>query len=205
MAGTNFEDLPCFQVISELKNIPRLTASDPDTNMLSKVNFDYYSVSDFINCTDIQNSNWPKSFSVLNCNIRSLNANFDHLTQMLADLRLPFSLIGLTETWINNYSDHSMACHLPGYTFISQPTKMRSGGIGAFIHNGINFHIRDDLSSSIDECEMLWVEIENKSSKNILCGIIYRHPNSNLDLFLNKLFSAIDIINREGKLLCLIR
>ena len=86
MAGTNFEDLPCLQVISELNNIPRLTASDPDTNMPSKVNFDYYSVSDFINSTDNQNLNLFKSFSVLNCNIRSLNANFDHLTQMLSDL-----------------------------------------------------------------------------------------------------------------------
>lgn len=97
MTGTNLEDLPCLQVISELNNIPRLTASDPDSNMPSKVNFDYYSVSDFINSTDIQNSNLPKSsFSVLNCNIRSLNANFDHLIQMLADLSFPFSFIGLT-------------------------------------------------------------------------------------------------------------
>lgn len=134
MTGTNLEDLPCLQVISELNNIPRLTASDPDSNMPSKVNFDYYSVSDFINSTDIQNSNLPKSsFSVLNCNIRSLNANFDHLIQMLADLSFPFSFIGLTETWINAYTDHSMVCHLPGYTFISQPTKLRAGGVGAFI------------------------------------------------------------------------
>ena len=34
--------------------------------------------------------------------------------------------------------------------------------------------------------------------------IIYRHPNSNLDTFLNKLFSNIDIINREGKLCALL-
>ena len=95
-----------------------------------------------------------------------------------------------------------MVCHLPGYTFISQPTKLRAGGVGAFIHCGINFHIRDDLSSSTDEYEMLWIEIENKSSKNTLCGIIYRH--SNLDLFLNKLFSNIEIINREGKLCALL-
>ena len=40
MAGINYEDLPCLQVISELNDIPQLTASDPDTNMPSKVNFD---------------------------------------------------------------------------------------------------------------------------------------------------------------------
>ena len=65
MAGINYEDLPCLQVISELNNIPQLTVSDPDTNMPSKVNFDHYSVTDFCNCTDIQNSYLLKSFSVL--------------------------------------------------------------------------------------------------------------------------------------------
>ena len=43
MDGTIFEDLPCLQVISELSSIPCLSASDPDSNMPSKVNFDYYS------------------------------------------------------------------------------------------------------------------------------------------------------------------
>ena len=38
MDGTIFEDLPCLQVISELSKIPRLSASDPDSNMPSKVN-----------------------------------------------------------------------------------------------------------------------------------------------------------------------
>ena len=78
---------------------------------------------------------------------------------MLAELSFSFSLIGLIETWINNYSDHSMDFHLPGYTFISQPTKLKAEGVDAFIHDDINFHIRDDLSFSTDECEMLWVEV----------------------------------------------
>ena len=114
----------------ELNNIPQLGASDPDTNMPSRVNFDYYSVIGFCNCSHIQNSYQLKSFSVLNCNIRSLNANFDHLTQTLADLSFPFTLIGLTETWINNYTDQGIVHHLPGYTFISQPTSLRAGGGG---------------------------------------------------------------------------
>jgi len=112
MAGINCEDLPRLQVISELNNIPQLSASNPDTNIPSKVNFDYYSVNDVCNCADIQNSYPLTSFSVLNCNIRSLNANFDHLTQVLADLSLPLTLFGLTETWINNYTDQVIVHHL---------------------------------------------------------------------------------------------
>ena len=87
MTGTNYMyedllDLPCLQVILELNNIPQLSASDPDSNMPSKVNFDYYSISDLSTSVDIQNSLLLRSFSILNCNIRSLNANFDHLIQM---------------------------------------------------------------------------------------------------------------------------
>ena len=67
-------------------------------------------------------------FSVLNCNVKSVNANFDHSTQMLADLSFPFTLIGLTETWINNCIDQGIVHHLPGYTFISQPTSLSAGG-----------------------------------------------------------------------------
>ena len=36
----------------------------------------------------------------------------------------------------------------------------------SFICNDINFYVRADLSSSIVECEILWVEIVNKSSRN---------------------------------------
>ena len=137
-----------------------------------------------------------------------MNANFDHLTQMLADLSFPFTLIGLTETWINNCIDQGIVHHLRAYTFISQPTSLRArwggGGVGAFIRNDINFYVRADWSSSTDECEIPWIEIVNKSGKNILCGIVYRHPSSNLETFLNKLFSCIDIINGEGKLCVLL-
>ena len=91
---------------------------------------------------------------------------------MLADLSFPFTPIGLTDTWINNCTDQRMVHHLSGYTFISQPTSLRAGGVRAFIRNYINFYARADLSSSTDECEILWIEIVNTSSKNILCGII---------------------------------
>ena len=82
---------------------------------------------------------------------------------MLVDLNFLFTLIGVTETWIN--PSNPVDYHLPGYTFFSQPTKVRAGGVGAFIRNDIAFQIRDDLSLSTDECEILSVDILNKSKK----------------------------------------
>jgi len=68
----------------------------------------------FVTSTTLQIS--ETLFSILNCNVRCLNANFDHLPQMLVDLNFPFTVTGITETWIN--SDNSVDYHLPGDTAI---------------------------------------------------------------------------------------
>lgn len=44
-----------------------------------------------------------------------------------------------------------------------------------------------NLSSRTDECDILWVDVSNKFKRNFLEDIIYRHPDSNLDIFLVKL------------------
>ena len=116
------------------------------------------------------------------------------------ELKYTFSVIGLSETWLKSSDNQCNNVDLPGYSFISQPTTLRAGGVGLYIKNNLRFNIRHELSSSSAESEMLRVEIENHLNNNILCGIVYRHPNSNIDIFLNNLYSAIDIINQEKRL-----
>jgi len=72
-----------------------------------------------------------------------------------------------------------------------------------YIKKGIQYSVRYDLTSSTDESEMLWVEIESDLNSNMICGVVYRHPSSNLETFLNKFCSVIGKINQERKL-CLI-
>jgi len=50
---------------------------------------------------------------------------------------------------------------------------------------------------------MLWVEIESDLNSNMICGVVYRHPSSNLETFLNKFYPVIGKIKQERKL-CLI-
>ena len=69
----------------------------------------------------------------------------------------------------------------PGYSFLSQPTIQRAGGVGMYIKKGIQYSVRHDLTSSTDESEMLWVEIESDRNSNMICGVFYRHPSSNLE------------------------
>ena len=82
-------------------NISHLTDSDVDLNMPADDNFAYFTAHDFHSNDDVSEcfSN-NHTFSVINCNIRSLQANYDSLVELLLELHFPFSLIGVTETKI---------------------------------------------------------------------------------------------------------
>lgn len=121
------------------------------------------------------NSCSSKAFSLLNCNIRSIQANFDNLVQLLRDLNYPFNIISLSKTWLRS-SEKICNLDLPGYSFLSQSTTLRAGGVGLYIKNGIQYSVRHDSTSSTYESEMLWVEIESDLDSNIVCGVVYQHP-----------------------------
>ena len=98
--------LPRLDISSSESNIPHLTRSDADLHMPCELNFNYYTPTIFNNDNDIiECSNGKNSFSALNCNIRSLSANYDNLVNLLSELLFPFSLIGLTETKIKFNQD----------------------------------------------------------------------------------------------------
>jgi hypothetical protein len=62
---------------------------------------------------------------------------------------------------------------------------------------------REELTTATEDFEALWVEICADGQQNLICGVIYRHPNSNLNNFLDYINSTTDKINRENKL-CLL-
>ena len=126
-------------------------------------------------------------------------ANFDNFVNMLSDLYYPFSLIGLTETKIKFGQDPITNCELPGYRFVSQPSYLNVGGVGFFIKNEIKFTQRTDLTSSKNELEALWIEVQNEDQCNMVCGIIYRHPSGNVGIFQEYIDIIIDKIQRENK------
>ena len=45
----------------------------------------------------------------------------------------------------------------------------------------------------------MWIEVCNNCHSNLLCGIIYRHPNGDLERFIEYLSSTADRINQENK------
>ena len=195
-------NLPQFDTISTISNLPNLNDFDPDNNIPNNVNFKYYTPHDF-HCAEFCNIPSNKSLSFLHCNVRSLNANFDKLHNLLSSLDYPFKIIGLSETWISTHKDLIINPSIPGFKVLSQPTKFNAGGVGFYIAENLNFEIRTDLSVSSDQEESLWIEIQNKNSKNIVCGVIYRHPNSSLPAFNDTFYKTIDKIHKEVKLVAI--
>ena len=138
------EDLPMLQTISNIGNIPHFSNFDPKCNTPSKVNFNYFDLHKFHRSPEI-NTCSNKALSLLNCNIRSIQANFDNLVQLLNDLNYPFNIISLSETWLRS-NEQISNLDLPGYSFLSQLTTQRAGGVGLYIRNGMVFNLVLDMT-----------------------------------------------------------
>ena len=133
------------------------------------------------------------------CHILSLSANFDKLSNMLSELYFPFSLIGLNEIKQKIGESPISNTDLYGYQFLSQPSHSNPGGVAFYINNNLNFSIRPEFTTTTDGFEALCIEVHNNCHSNLLHGIIYRHPNGDLEQFIEYLSSVADRINQENK------
>lgn len=191
------ENLSNLEVISSISNVPNLGESDIDEQISHKINFNYYSTHDFHNNSEI--SGLKNSLSFLHCNIRSLQANYDHLLDMLNILNFDFSVIGLSEIKFKIDKEVFANISIPRYTFIFQPSNSAAGGVGLYINNHLHYSERNDLSNTSDNYESIWIEVGDTHGKNIICSVFYRHPNSSLATFLDDFYKTIDKISKENK------
>ena len=199
MACDLANSLPSLSINSP-SNIPHLTDLDADLNMPLENNFCFYSTHDFHSNYDINECLLSgQSFSLINCNIRSLSANYDKLSNMLSELYFPLSLIGLSE--IKQKIDQTPISNsdLCGYQYLSQPSLSNAGGVAFYIKNNLNFNIRPEFTITADDFEALWIQVHNNCHSSLLCGIIYRHPNGDLERFIEYVSSTADRINQENK------
>ena len=79
----------------------------------------------------------------------------------------------------------------------------RGGGLSLYVANGIDFMNRPDLEYFDSEMESLFIEAEGSNfnlSSNIIIAVIYRMPNTSLDIFNDRIASILNTITREDKL-----
>ena len=105
-------------------------------------------------------------------------------------------VIALTETWLHEDIEESEIV-IPGYslTRMDRPGRNSHGGTALYISDNISFkNIRDVTTNSFESC---WVEIDMKSSKPVILGVVYL-PNKNSD-FLDELDETLYQIETDDK------
>ena len=127
-------------------------------------------------------------------NVRNLSG----LTNLLANLNLRFSFIGIPETWLQ-YSSHNS--NFPGYRFIHKHSTDTSGGVvGLYLADSLEFKRRSDISFSSDEtAEAFFVQVNRPKERNLFVGVIYRPLKQNLQGVINDLDLLITRISEENK------
>ena len=101
---------------------------DPDSHFESRLLCGNYVVEGELN-NQSSIANNGDVFSIMHINARSLLKNLDKLKRIMMNMQTPPSVIGVTETWLNDAT--SALVNIIGYNFISNHRISKSvGGVG---------------------------------------------------------------------------
>ena len=137
--------------VSNTQSIDFNSNLDPYSNIPCYKNLSttQYVISNISSCSS---NNYLSTF---HCNIRSLNANFDHFSHLLHQLSHSFSVIGLSETKLKLGHVQITNFNLSGYNFISQPSISKFGDVGFYVNSSLMFSVRHDLSITTRDFDSL--------------------------------------------------
>ena len=130
----------------------------------------------------------PNAISFLHINCRNL-PNKIHYINILNNSRKA-KIIEVTETWLNDSNCDSIC--IPGYSFIATSrSEKRGGGVGLSIHQDIVFKF------AASTFEKMFVSLKLRNT-TITLGVVYRPPNSNLQVFNDEVKVSLDHIRKNG-------
>ena len=73
-----------------------------------------------------------------------------------------------------------------GYNFLHSDSVTNAGGVGVDIHDTISYRLRTDIPNSLHSSQSLWIKV-TPHKKQYIFGVIYRHPNNNINAFTESL------------------
>ena len=139
-------------------------------------------------------------------NIRSIPANLGSLEAYLQCLNFDFSIIDISETWLSD--NNCDLFYLNGYNLVEKHRSCKKGGgVGLFIKKDIPNMYRCDLVSPEPIFESLFIEIDKhvfRQQSNIILGVIYRPPNTDINSFNETLSTILEKLKVEDKMCYLI-
>ena len=168
---------------------------DPDSNIQG------YNSHLLSNCLYLTSNEFNSdSFTLFHINLRSLKKHFEELSEFLSTLNMSFSVIGISETWLNNSND--VIFNIPGYKFISNNRRHKhGGGVGLFIKDDLNFKLRSDLQSFDKKIyESIFIELIQPNAKNILIGCFYKPPDTSVSDFNSSISNVLCTLSFENKI-----
>ena len=192
--------LPSFEITSKLTNLPDLSSCDLDENLVQTISSRYYKVHELgkLNVTSQINN-----FSLFHVNIRSLTNHFEELHSLLCSSKIPFDVIGISESKQKVNKNFSTNVNLHEYQLHSQPTKSACGGVAMYVKKSLDHKVLNHLNVLEDEFETLWVEINTgPKCKNIIVCCAYRHPDTDANKFIEYLESILSKLDKN-KIICI--
>ena len=105
------------------------------------------------------------SLSFMHLNTRSIVNKFDSFKQFINYFNIPFQVIGLTETWLNDNNDDLF--ELENYEFVNVNRKSKNGGgVGVYISNQMKYKSRTGLNLNYENTiESIFTELVIPSGK----------------------------------------
>ena len=174
-------------LIDSLDNT-RVDFNDDGLNMVTYL-CDYISHDDLHSIKSTTND-----LMVLQLNIRGVISKLSTLSSIInaCSTDSKVDIILLCETWLT--SDMKDLVQIPGYEFVSiECENKKGGGVGILISEELHYKRINKYNFVSNHLESLFVEILSKG-KHVICGSMYRPPNSDLQAFHN------DITNIMGKI-----
>ena len=190
---------------SDFNEYEELNDIDPDFNFYNAMSqnrcCNYYLESSFNNM--INKTKEKNIFSLCHLNIRSMKKNIAQFESFLDLLDHDFTVVGLTETWLNDCDCHLYK--LDGYSIVENHRECRvGGGVALLIRDWLTVAERDDICVYNSDIESVFVEIDKdqiRSSKNIVIGTSYRPPGQDIDNFNFEINKILDKLHKENKII----
>ena len=129
--------------------------------------------------------------------VSSIGANFDTFNCFTNLLNKKFNILCFSESWLNDYNKN--LCTIERYDAFHNVRcdGRRGGGLPVYISNVFKSKIIHPCTISPQTIETLFIETVKKNCRLLIISI-YRPPNANAILFIDKLSELISIISGNG-------
>ena len=160
--------------------------------MLQSLNCRYYDEESF-NAMAVNKKN---KLSLVHCNLQSSFSKSGLLKANLSNIKHNFSMIAISETGVGKCG--ILANLFSDYIFeYKEPVNNRKGGVGIYFRCNLCVTRLTDLEFQTDlPIEDMWFNVND----SYIVAVIYRHPNNNIEPFIQLLENNIEKIINNNKI-----